>query len=73
MSDGTLSIKDSRTGRDYEIPIRDNAILATSLKQIKGPAETANPADKVAGGLRCYDPGLKNTAPIKSNLTWMYV
>ena len=72
MSTGTLSVKDSRTTLEYEIPIRHNSIDALALKNIKAPPAGTNPADKVANGLRILDPGLQNTAITTSNMTWMY-
>ena len=72
MSTGTLFVKDSRTHSEYEIPIRHNTIDALALKKIKAPSAGTNPADKVANGLRIYDPGLQNTAVAESKLTWMY-
>ena len=65
-------MKDSRTHSEYEIPIRHNTIDALALKKIKAPSAATNPADKVANGLRIYDPGLQNTAVAESKLTWMY-
>jgi citrate synthase len=50
----TLTIIDNRTGKQYEIPIRQCAIKATDLRQI-----TAGPEDT---GLMTYDPAFLNTA-----------
>ena len=72
MSTGTLFVRDSRTASEYEIPIRHNTIDALALKKIKASPAGTNPADKVANGLRIFDPGLQNTAIAESNLTWMY-
>jgi citrate synthase len=68
MSDGFLLVRDSRTARDYELPIRRNTILATDLKKIK--AMGGDPADKAAAGLRVYDPGLQNTTVVESATTF---
>jgi citrate synthase len=73
MSEGTLHVRDSRTSREYAIPIRHNSIAAGDIKKIKGNVQGSNPADKVANGLRVYDPALSNTAIIESNMTWMQV
>ena len=35
----TLTITDNRTGKQYEIPIKDGAIRATDLRQIKTGAD----------------------------------
>ena len=70
MSNGILFIEDSRSGEKYEIPIRRNAVLANDLKKIKVSAVGANRADKVAGGLRVYDPGLENTTVVETSMTF---
>jgi len=69
--DDKLFVKDSRTSRNYEIPIRRNTISSASFKQIKVPEAGSNPADKVHDGLRLYDPGLEHTAISESKMTWM--
>ena len=60
MSD-TLSIRDNRTGQDYEINIVDGNISAKDLRQIK-----ANESDF---GMMSYDPGYLNTASCTSRIT----
>jgi citrate synthase len=45
----TLTVRDNRTGRTYELDIRDGAIRATDLRRIKG--------DDADHGLMTYDPG----------------
>jgi citrate synthase len=62
MASETLTIIDNRTGKKYEIPIRNGAIKATDLFQIK-----------VAGddGLVSYDPGFMNTASCQSKITYI--
>ncbi|OKL57051.1 hypothetical protein UA08_07374 [Talaromyces atroroseus] len=70
MSDGSLYIKDSRTSREYEIPIHRNTVLATAFKKIKASLNGANKADKVADGLRLYDPGLQNTTVVETGMTY---
>ena len=59
----TLTVKDNRTGKTYEIPITDGAIRANDLKQIK-IAETDF-------GLLSYDPSFMNTASCKSKVTFI--
>ena len=45
MPEETLSVVDNRTGRRYEIPIRDGAIPATELQKITTDgAGTGKPA-----------------------------
>ncbi len=59
----TLSIKDSRTGKQYEIPISDGAIRASDLRQIK--------VSDTDFGLMSYDPSFMNTASCKSKITFI--
>ena len=58
----TLSIRDNRTGRDYEIPITDGTIRAADLKQIGVDGQP---------GLATYDPGFVNTASCRSAVTFI--
>ncbi|MCH2191416.1 MAG: citrate synthase [Gammaproteobacteria bacterium] len=60
MSD-TLSIRDNRTGKEYEVDIVDGNISATQLRQIK-----VNEGDF---GMMSYDPGYLNTASCTSRIT----
>jgi citrate synthase len=57
----TLSVTDNRTGRTYEIPIKDGTIRAMDLRQIK-----VDPGDF---GLMSYDPAFTNTAACRSAIT----
>jgi citrate synthase len=63
MAAETLTITDNRTGKTYEVPIVDNAINATSLKQLT--------TDDNPHGIASYDPGLKNTASCRSDITFI--
>ena len=63
MADDSLSIIDNRTGRRYEIPVRNGAIMATDLQKI-----TSNGA---ASGLVSYDPAFLNTASCRSAITFI--
>jgi citrate synthase len=72
MSSGTLFIKDSRSGKQYELPIRRNTVLARDFKQIKVSAVGANRADRVTDGLRVHDPGLENTTVVETSITYAY-
>jgi citrate synthase len=58
-----LYITDSRTGLTYEIPIRDGAISAVDLKQIKVSDDDF--------GLLSYDPAFLNTASCRSAITYI--
>jgi len=62
MGSETLTVIDNRTGKRYEIPIKDGAIKATDLFQIK-----VNEED----GLVSYDPGFMNTASCQSKITYI--
>ena len=73
MSEGKLTVTDSRTSREYEIPIHRNVIDAAKFKAIRAPAEGTDLADQVKNGIRLYDPGLRNTATAESKLTFRYV
>jgi citrate synthase len=59
----SLSIKDNRTGKSYEIPIQDDAIRAMDLRQIK--------TSDTDFGLLSYDPAFMNTASCKSSITYI--
>jgi len=58
----TLSIRDNRTGQEYDIPISDGTIRAADLKQIALDDEP---------GLATYDPGFVNTASCRSSITYI--
>ena len=59
----TLSITDNRTGKQYEIPVTNDAIRAMDLRQIK-----VNDGDF---GLMTYDPAFTNTASCISQVTFI--
>jgi citrate synthase len=59
----SLSVRDNRTGRDYEIAITDGTIRAADLKQIAVDGEP---------GLATYDPGFVNTGGCRSAITFIY-
>jgi citrate synthase len=61
MSKESLTIKDNRTGREYEVPIWEDTIRAMDLRQIK-----VNGGDF---GMMSYDPAFTNTANTKSTIT----
>ncbi|MDT5272678.1 MAG: citrate synthase [Acidobacteriota bacterium] len=60
----TLTITDNRTGKQYEVPIKDGTIRAMDLRQIKTE-------DAEDFGLMTYDPAFMNTASCKSNITYI--
>jgi citrate synthase len=62
MASETLTIIDNRTGKQYEIPIKNGAIKATDLFQIKISEDDA---------IVSYDPGFMNTASCQSTITYI--
>jgi len=62
MASETLTIIDNRTGKQYEIPIKNGAIRATDLFQIKVTEDD---------GIVSYDPGFMNTASCQSKITYI--
>ncbi|MBK9940217.1 MAG: citrate synthase [Kouleothrix sp.] len=63
MGKDTLTLTDNRTGKSYEIPIENDTIRATDLRQIK-----INPDDF---GIISYDPAYMNTAACASRITYI--
>ena len=59
----TLTITDNRTGRTFEVPIEDETIRATDLRQIKVKDDDF--------GLMTYDPAFMNTAACRSAITYI--
>jgi citrate synthase len=59
----TLTVTDNRTGKTYEIPIEDETIRATELRNIK-----VNDDDF---GLMTYDPAYMATASCRSAITFI--
>ena len=63
MPEETISVIDNRTGRRFDIPIRDGAISAADLQKIT--------TDGPATGLMSYDPAFLNTASCRSAITYI--
>jgi citrate synthase len=59
----TLSVTDNRTGRQYELPIKNETIRAIDLRPIK-----VNTDDF---GMMGYDPAFTNTASCSSKITYI--
>jgi len=59
----SLTIRDNRTGTEYEVPIVDGTIKAADLGKIKTSDDEP--------GLSTYDPGFVNTASCKSAITFI--
>src|SRR5689334_19061099 len=62
-ANGTLTVTDNRTGKQYEIPIEDNTIRATELRKIKTQEDDF--------GLMSYDPAYMATASCRSAITFI--
>eukprot|EP00899_Mesostigma_viride_P020720 jgi/Mesvir1/2864/Mv13948-RA.2 len=61
---GTLTVRDNRTGKTYEIPINEGGtIKAMDLKQIVAGGDGV--------GLRTYDPGYMNTSAVRSSISYI--
>jgi citrate synthase len=61
---GQLTVTDHRTGRSYEIQVNeDGAVKANDLKKIKAGGD--------GNGLKLYDPGYLNTAPVISCISYI--
>src|SRR5580700_11729865 len=63
MAKETLTITDNRTGKHYEIPIENETIRASDLRQIKVSSDDF--------GLMSYDPAFTNTASCRSRITYI--
>lgn len=61
-SKASLSVVDNRTGKSYELPIKDGAINATDLSKIKSPAGAVT---------RSYDPAYMNTVNCISRISFI--
>ena len=59
----TLTIKDNRTGRTYEVEVNDGTVKAMDLRQIKVSDDDF--------GLMSYDPAFTNTASCRSAITFI--
>ncbi|KAB1209728.1 Citrate synthase, glyoxysomal [Morella rubra] len=61
---GSLTIIDERTGKNYQVSVsEEGTVKATDLKKI-----TTGKNDK---GLKLYDPGYLNTAPVRSSICYI--
>ncbi|KQV74122.1 hypothetical protein ASC61_03350 [Aeromicrobium sp. Root344] len=59
----TLTVRDNRTGEEYELPITDGTVRASDFNQIGKSADEP--------GLAVYDPGFTNTASTRSAVTYI--
>ena len=63
MTKDSLTITDNRTGKTYEIPVKQGTIRAIDLRQIKAGDDDF--------GLMTYDPAFTNTAACQSRITFI--
>jgi citrate synthase len=63
VASDSLSITDNRTGKTYDLPITDDTIRATDLRQIKVKDDDF--------GMMTYDPAFMNTAACRSAITFI--
>src|SRR5262249_30063574 len=63
MSRDHLSITDNRTGKSYEVHIKNDTIRAIDLRQIKVKSDEF--------GMMSYDPAFSNTALCQSQITYI--
>lgn len=63
VTEQSLTVRDNRTGKDFDLAITDGTIRAADLKKI-----SATDGD---GGLATYDPGFVNTASCRSSVTFI--
>ncbi|SFC71247.1 citrate synthase [Nocardioides terrae] len=59
----SLTVRDNRTGQEYEVPILDGAIKAADIGKIRSGEDEP--------GLAVYDPGFVNTASCRSSVTFI--
>ena len=62
-SSQTLTVRDNRTGKEYEVPITEGTIRAADLGAIRTGEDQP--------GLAVYDPGFLNTASCRSAITYI--
>jgi citrate synthase len=62
MSRDTVTLRDNRTGLEYELPINHGSINAGDLRAVKSSENDP--------GLISFDPGLHNTAICESGITF---
>ncbi|KAJ4832366.1 hypothetical protein Tsubulata_035170 [Turnera subulata] len=62
---GTLTVVDERTGKKYQLQVsEDGTLKASDFKKI-------NSGQKGDKGLKLYDPGYLNTAPVRSSISYI--
>ncbi len=59
----SLTVRDNRTGQEYDVPILDGTIRAADLSKIRVKEDEP--------GIATYDPGFVNTASCRSSITYI--
>ena len=59
----SLTVRDNRTGTEYDVPILDGTVRASDLAQIRVKEDEP--------GIAVYDPGFVNTASCRSAITFI--
>ena len=59
----SLTVRDNRTGTEYDVPILDGTVRAADLAQIRIKDDEP--------GIAVYDPGFVNTASCRSSITFI--
>ncbi|KAF8920417.1 peroxysomal citrate synthase [Mucidula mucida] len=68
----SLTVRDNRTGRSYNVPIVNNSVSATDFKAITAPPASGDrEEDETEKGLRVADKGFLNTAVMRSQITYI--
>ncbi|PCH42189.1 peroxysomal citrate synthase [Wolfiporia cocos MD-104 SS10] len=68
----SITVRDNRTGKTYNIPIVDNAVPATAFKAIAAPRKPGEREEnETEKGLRIHAKGFLNTAVIRSEITYI--
>ncbi|KAG6862486.1 hypothetical protein C0995_000032 [Termitomyces sp. Mi166 len=71
-SSNSLTVRDNRTGKVYNVPIVDNSISATAFKAMSAlPAPGEREENETEKGLRVSDRGFLNTAVMRSTITYI--
>jgi len=61
-ADPSLTVRDNRTGTEYDVPITDGTVRASDLAKIRIEDQP---------GIAVYDPGFVNTASCRSAITYI--
>lgn len=72
--EGKLIVKDSRSGKSYDVPIRRGSVDAMQFRQMITTSKiSATLGRPIQGSLKVLDVGYQNTACAESNITFVWV